>query len=159
MQSVVMYDCFVANNKRLHLLIQMGDAVFPHKTMYKNVTLLCGIYFCKSLRFFYYVIDFFCLLSNKTHSNTHTICPLFIVWYCGGEKTLKYKKCPRCQLNYIAEDWNICSVCQNEIDGKKSIFDEESDVLLCPCCHKHELGLDEVVCVHCQRKRYKHFDE
>ena len=71
---------------------------------------------------------------------------------------MKYKKCPRCQLNYIREDWNICSVCQDELDGKKSIFDDD-EILLCPYCNKHELDVDEVMCSYCQTKRNKHLEE
>lgn len=72
---------------------------------------------------------------------------------------MKYKKCPRCQLNYIREDLDICSVCQDELAGKKSIFDTESDALICPYCNKYELDVDEIMCKHCQQKRRKRFDE
>ena len=71
---------------------------------------------------------------------------------------MKYKKCPRCQLNYIRQDWDICSVCQDELDGKKSIFDTD-EVLICPYCNKCEMGIDDVMCRHCQARRYKKFDE
>ena len=29
---------------------------------------------------------------------------------------MKYKKCPRCQLNYIREDESLCNPCKNQLD-------------------------------------------
>ena len=72
---------------------------------------------------------------------------------------MKYKKCPRCQLNYIREDWDICSVCQDELAGKKSIFDEEEEVLICPYCNKRTMEIDQVMCHFCQAKRHTKVDE
>lgn len=101
--------------------------------------------------FFYKICSFF-------NINIHTISPLFIVWSSSGEITLKYKKCPRCQLNYIRADWEICSVCQDELNGKKSIFDTD-EVLLCPYCNKRTMDVDEIMCWQCQQRRNKRFDE
>ena len=52
----------------------------------------------------------------------------------------KYKKCPRCELNYIEEDKDYCDVCLAEMQGAKLKFakkeeDEESEKTeLCPVC-------------------------
>lgn len=135
------------------------ETQFSHTKQRIKMSHFCVAFiFAKVCVFSITSLIFLPFIKQNSLKYSHNLPPFHsvVLWW---RKTLKYKKCPRCQLNYIAEDWNICSVCQNEIDGKKSIFDEESDVLLCPCCHKHELGLDEVVCVHCQRKRYRHFDE
>ncbi|CCZ95405.1 putative uncharacterized protein [Corallococcus sp. CAG:1435] len=66
---------------------------------------------------------------------------------------MKYKKCPRCGLNYIKIDEEICCVCRNEQQGKKSIFDELNDEFLCPYCEKNNMGIDDVMCSQCRKKR------
>ena len=33
------------------------------------------------------------------------------------EQMVKYKKCPRCELNYIEEDKDYCDVCLAEMQG------------------------------------------
>lgn len=72
---------------------------------------------------------------------------------------MKYKKCPRCGLNYILCSQNICFVCQDELDGKQSIFDETFDEIICPICGKNKIDIDEVMCKQCMAKRSKnHFD-
>ena len=70
--------------------------------------------------------------------------------------TLKYKKCPRCGLNYIKTEEELCAVCQNEIDGKRSIFDDEdSECILCPYCERNYMGIDDVMCAQCEKRRRK----
>ncbi|MBQ2804881.1 MAG: hypothetical protein IJD18_04920 [Clostridia bacterium] len=66
---------------------------------------------------------------------------------------MKYKKCPRCQLNYICQDKEMCKVCQDEIMGIQSIFDQMGDNLVCPYCGKNAMDLDEVMCKACFAKR------
>lgn len=69
---------------------------------------------------------------------------------------MKYKKCPRCGLNYILLYEEICKVCRDEIDRKKSIFDDEDyDELICPYCDKNPIGIDEIMCAQCRAKRNK----
>ncbi len=76
-----------------------------------------------------------------------------------GELHLKYKKCPRCGLNYIRCEETLCSVCRDELNGKKSIFDEDDqDGFLCPYCEKNYMGIDDVMCKQCQSKRTKNND-
>ena len=78
------------------------------------------------------------------------------MWYRVGEYALKYKKCPRCGLNYILTDCDLCQVCKDELEGKRSIFDcEEVDGLLCPYCEKNYMGIDDLMCKQCQMKRNK----
>lgn len=36
-----------------------------------------------------------------------------------GEGSMKYIKCPRCELNYIHEEEELCPVCINELYGQK----------------------------------------
>ena len=53
----------------------------------------------------------------------------------------KYKKCPRCELNYIHKDQEYCDVCKAELKkGPQLIFavdedDETETMVLCPICH------------------------
>ncbi len=69
---------------------------------------------------------------------------------------MKYKRCPRCGLNYILREQQLCSVCKDELAGKKSIFDEESyGELLCPYCEKNPIDIDDIMCAECRAKRAK----
>ena len=69
---------------------------------------------------------------------------------------MKYKRCPRCGLNYILQDEQMCKICLDEIEGRKSIFDEESYAeLICPYCEKNAMGIDDIMCKECQAKRSK----
>ena len=69
---------------------------------------------------------------------------------------MKYKKCPRCGLNYILQEEELCQVCKDEINGKKSMFDDDRyDILLCPYCDKNPIGYDEVMCEQCMARRNK----
>ncbi len=68
---------------------------------------------------------------------------------------MKYKKCLRCGLNYVKGE-DLCVVCQNELEGKRSVFDEEdTEGILCPYCEKNTMGIDDVMCVQCEKKRNK----
>ena len=51
----------------------------------------------------------------------------------------KYKKCPRCELNYIHEDRDYCDVCLAEMQGSKLKFadlDEDERYWLKKACEK-----------------------
>ena len=68
---------------------------------------------------------------------------------------MKYKKCPRCGLNYILLDEEVCKVCLDEMAGRKSIFDEDDGDLICPYCEKNVMGIDDIMCAQCRAKRSK----
>ncbi len=69
---------------------------------------------------------------------------------------MKYKKCPRCGLNYILTESELCQVCKDELQGKRSIFDgEDPEKLLCPYCEKNFMGIDDIMCKQCEAKRNK----
>ena len=38
-----------------------------------------------------------------------------------------YKKCPRCELNYIRDDQQLCDVCSR----KRKASDDDNEVLMC----------------------------
>lgn len=69
---------------------------------------------------------------------------------------MKYIKCPRCGINYILPYQQHCSVCKDELEGRKSIFDtEDYDNLICPYCEKNTMDIDEVMCKQCAKRRSK----
>ena len=64
----------------------------------------------------------------------------------------KYKKCPRCELNYIKEEEELCPVCKAEM---KLVPDESisDDMELCPVCGQNFVSVDQVMCDECAKKR------
>ena len=78
----------------------------------------------------------------------------------------KYKKCPRCELNYIPKSEEYCDVCKAELKLAPSPFvdepeDEELDGILCPICKLNYISFEESVCAVCREKSEKddYFDE
>lgn len=54
----------------------------------------------------------------------------------------------------------LCTVCADELAGRKSIFDEAGDSdLLCPYCEKNLMDIDDVMCKQCRAKRAKKSDD
>lgn len=65
----------------------------------------------------------------------------------------KYKKCPRCELNYIKAEEDLCEVCKKELAGIEDT-DISDDVLLdeaqlCPICKVNYIGPGEEMCEQC----------
>ena len=63
----------------------------------------------------------------------------------------KYKKCPRCELNYILVEEELCQVCKTEL--KLAPSEEEDDLELCTLCGKNLITVDQVMYDECARKR------
>lgn len=68
----------------------------------------------------------------------------------------KYKKCPRCELNWIPDEEELCEVCKAEL-GKQSkislIEDDEEELFeerVCPVCKVNYLADDEDICPACK---------
>ena len=67
----------------------------------------------------------------------------------------KYKKCPRCELNYIKQDEDMCDVCKAELGLDSSIvllddiIDDDEPLKLCPVCKAAYIGMDEEMCENC----------
>ncbi len=76
----------------------------------------------------------------------------------------KYKKCPRCELNYILQDEDMCDVCKSELglDSKivllDDIIDDDEPLKLCPVCKTSYIGMDEEMCENCLAN-YKHNED
>ena len=69
--------------------------------------------------------------------------------------TPAYKKCPRCELNYIRANEDLCDVCKAELKLAPNKFaddDEEEEGILCPVCKKNYIGYDEEMCAACREK-------
>lgn len=72
----------------------------------------------------------------------------------------KFKKCPRCDLNWIAMDEELCEVCKAEMGKASSISlleedDEELDMdeRICPICKINYLEPDEDICQSCRAEQ------
>ena len=70
----------------------------------------------------------------------------------------KFKKCPRCELNYIEESEEFCKVCKAQmglIDGSHLITDDEEEGVdkLCPICKTNYISNDEDMCIDCRREK------
>lgn len=69
-----------------------------------------------------------------------------------------YKKCPRCELNWIKDDENLCDVCKAELKiGGISLIDddeilEESEERICPVCKINLLDDGEEMCAACREE-------
>lgn len=60
--------------------------------------------------------------------------------------SMRYKKCPRCELNYITNNEEYCDICQRELQGKA--LDLEFDY--CYICGR-ELDFDDIdICKVCK---------
>ncbi len=62
-----------------------------------------------------------------------------------------YRKCPRCELNYILHEKDYCDVCLLELKGV-DIHAADVDDSLCPGCHEIYLEPGEVMCSACALK-------
>lgn len=71
----------------------------------------------------------------------------------------KYKRCPRCELNWIPEEEEYCDVCKAElkIGGASLLEDEEEE--LCPVCHVNYLEPGEKICSYCAQKNPDNTDD
>ncbi|MCH5153255.1 MAG: hypothetical protein J1F68_04790 [Clostridiales bacterium] len=67
----------------------------------------------------------------------------------------KYKKCPRCELNYILQEEEMCDICKAELglDSRivllDDIIDDDEPLKLCPVCKTSYIGMDEDMCENC----------
>ncbi len=57
-------------------------------------------------------------------------------------------KCPRCELNYIREEEQFCSVCRREMRGEN----QEDSVELCSVCGENPVMPGKDVCFSCYKE-------
>lgn len=68
----------------------------------------------------------------------------------GNMKKVEYKRCPRCELNFIKKNEKLCSVCQAELSNKDEYIDD--DLELCPICKTNYIQPDEIMCASCLKE-------
>lgn len=64
---------------------------------------------------------------------------------------IKYKLCPKCELNWITEEQDICDICKQLTKGETDIYDdiEEDELVLCPICNMNYILESEEMCENC----------
>ena len=71
----------------------------------------------------------------------------------------KYKKCPRCELNWIPVEEELCEVCKAELGkaSKISLLEDDDDIeeeeRICPICKVNYLEPDEDICPACREEQ------
>ena len=62
-----------------------------------------------------------------------------------------YKLCPRCELNWIKNDEDLCPVCRAQTTSQEDFFQEEEEVI-CPICKTNTVEPGEKFCPECLEK-------
>ena len=70
----------------------------------------------------------------------------------------RYKKCPRCELNYILEEEDYCEVCKAELKGIDTNIDDEEEII-CPKCKQNYVEPGEKYCLACLQKMQGNWDD
>lgn len=66
----------------------------------------------------------------------------------------KYIKCPRCELNWILEENEVCDVCKAELGVEGfTLLDDEDEDMLCPICGANYIEHGERMCADCKNKQ------
>jgi len=68
---------------------------------------------------------------------------------------MAYKKCPRCNLNYIKDTESLCKVCLEEVGKSLSDNDREEEYDICPECGENIIEPGEEMCDQCAMERMK----
>ena len=72
---------------------------------------------------------------------------------------MAYKRCPRCEMNWIPEEEELCEVCKAELGIKSTITlleDDDEKALgakLCPICGINYIDENEDMCESCRADR------
>ncbi len=67
----------------------------------------------------------------------------------------KFKKCPRCDINYILAEQDYCEICIAEMKGQKFIDEDDQEAELCPKCKQNYLNEGEKICISCAAEAEK----
>ena len=62
------------------------------------------------------------------------------------------KKCPRCELNYIADDEKLCKVCIREIKGGQ----KQDEIEPCSICNAAPALPGKDICLGCYKELHNH---
>lgn len=66
-----------------------------------------------------------------------------------------YKKCPRCNLNYIKDSDLLCKICLEEVGKAIRNNDEEEEYDICPECGENIIKSGEDMCYQCMMEQVK----
>ena len=67
------------------------------------------------------------------------------------------KKCPKCELNYITENENVCKVCAKEMKGEQSFGDVVE--VICPQCNERNVVPGKELCIFCIMENKKNKEQ
>ena len=62
---------------------------------------------------------------------------------------MAYKKCPRCNLNYVKDTDLLCKICLEEVGKALRSNDEEDEYDICPECGEQIIKAGEEMCTQC----------
>ncbi len=68
---------------------------------------------------------------------------------------MAYKKCPRCNLNYIKDVDTLCMVCMEDLGKSSRLSTDEEDYDICPECGENVIKSGEEMCYQCLLERTK----
>ncbi len=63
------------------------------------------------------------------------------------------EKCPRCELNYILDGGELCTVCRREVKGEYESMDMTE---LCSACGEHPAVSGNDLCIFCLKEMNRH---
>ena len=69
---------------------------------------------------------------------------------------MAFKKCPKCELNYIRDDEQYCNVCLREmrrIASKAKREEDEEEVLICTECGEAPAVRGSELCAECLKEQ------
>jgi len=65
---------------------------------------------------------------------------------------MRYKRCPRCEINFILHEEELCTVCKKEIEQGLH-YEEENNCAICG----EQIAEDEIYCQDCKLEIDKFF--
>ena len=62
---------------------------------------------------------------------------------------MAFRKCPRCELNYITDGEKLCSVCRREVKGESEQFEM---IEMCSECGENPVVPGKELCASCLKE-------
>lgn len=62
-----------------------------------------------------------------------------------------YRKCPRCELNYIRDGEKLCGVCKNAVLTSCEPDEDDDLVVICSECGENSAMNGSMLCANCMR--------
>ncbi len=67
--------------------------------------------------------------------------------------SMALEKCPRCELNYILDGGELCTVCRREVKGEYETIDMTE---MCSACGEHPAVSGNDLCIVCLKEMNRH---